>query len=66
MKVVENSTQNAQNCTIFKNFLGGHASKSKEHSRHVYIKSQKLQIWAPPPEKPAYTPEQENNYNQIN
>ena len=27
MKVVENSPQNAQNCTIFKNFLGGHAPK---------------------------------------
>ena len=23
MKVVENSPQNARNCTIFKNFLGG-------------------------------------------
>ena len=23
LKVVENSPQNAQNCTIFKNFLGG-------------------------------------------
>ena len=27
MKVVENSPQNARNCTIFKNFLEGHAPK---------------------------------------
>ena len=27
MKVVENSPQNSRNCTIFKNFLGGHAPK---------------------------------------
>ena len=28
MKVVENSPQNAQNCTIFKNFLGGACPQS--------------------------------------
>ena len=27
MKVVENNPQNARNCAIFKNFLGGHAPK---------------------------------------
>ena len=27
MKVVENSPQNVRNCTIYKNFLGGHAPK---------------------------------------
>ena len=52
MKVVENSPQNARNCTIFKNFLGGgmppnpHSKGSELRcsphatSRHVDPKSQ--------------------------
>ena len=65
MKVVENSPQNARNCTILKNFLGGPCpqtlltkARSSRHaaSRHVYPESPKFQSWAPPLRNPAYAP----------
>ena len=60
MKVVENNPQNARNCTIFKNFLGGaypqsHGSRHAA-SRHVYPKSQNFYSWPPPLRNPAYAP----------
>ena len=67
MKVAENSPQNARNCTIFKNLLGGGMppnppSKGSQlrcsrhaASRHVYPKSQKFKV-GPPPEKSCIRP----------
>ena len=60
-KVAENSPQNAQNCTIFKNFLGGGGGgmppnpPSKGSQLRVYPKSQKFKV-GPPLGNPAYAP----------
>ena len=68
MKVVENSPQNARNCTIFKNFLGGHAPKppiTKARSfaaldmplRGMYIQNPRnFKVGPPPLRNPAYAP----------
>ena len=67
MKVVENSPENARNCTIFKNFLGGTYPKTPlatarsfaardmplrgMHTQNHFFKS------GPPPQRnPAYAP----------
>ena len=75
MKVVENSPQNAQNCTIFKKFLGGACPKTplaKARSfaardmplRVMYIQNpRKFKVGTPPPlRNPAYAPD----YNIVN
>ena len=62
MKVVENSPQNARNCTIINFFFCGGMPPNPPSKRsqlrclrhaakklHVYIKSQKFKSWAPPP-----------------
>ena len=64
MKVVENSPQNARNCTILKKFLGGGGGgmapnplsngsqlRCSQHAakRHVYPKSKNIYSWTPPP-----------------
>ena len=63
MKVVENSPQNAQNCTIFRNFLGGggmppnplvNARRFADRDmplRVMYITNPKFLSWPPPSEK---------------
>ena len=55
MKVVENSPQNARNCTIFKNFLGGACPQPPTPSkgsqlRGMYIQNPRnFKVGAPPP-----------------
>ena len=60
MKVVENSPQNARNCTIFKNFLGGACpqtplAKARSFAAHdmplrgMYIQNPKNFKVGPPP-----------------
>ena len=68
MKVVENSPQNARNCTIFKNFLGGACPQTpltKVRSfaardmplRGMYIQNfQNFKVGPPPPEKSCIRP----------
>ena len=64
MKVVENSPQNARNCTIFKNFLGGACpqtplAKARSFAaRDMYIQNPKnFKVGPPPPPRnPAYAP----------
>ena len=63
MKVVENSPQNAQNCTIFKNFLGGACpqtplAKARSFAaRGMYIQNPKnLKVGPAPLRNPAYAP----------
>ena len=62
MKVVENSPQNARNCTIFKNFLGGACPQTplaKAHSFAACISKipEILKLGPPPPlRNPAYAP----------
>ena len=63
MKVVENSLQNARNCTIFKNFLGGACpqtplTKTRSFAaRDMYIQNHRNFKVAPPPlRNPAYAP----------
>ena len=74
MKVVENSPQNARNCTIIKNFLGGACPKTpltKARSfaardmplRGMYIQNPKNFKVGPPPEKSCIRPW---NMNMIN
>ena len=67
MKVVENSPQNAQNCTIFKKFLGGHAPKPPNKdsqlrcSRHAAMphiqNPRNFKVGPPPLRNPAYAPD---------
>ena len=72
MKVVENSPQNARNCTILKIFLGGGGAcpqtpiaKARSFAacdmtlRGMYIRNlQKFKVGTPPPMRnPAYAPE---------
>ena len=68
MKVVENSPQNARNCTIFKNFLGGAypqtpLAKARSFAardmplRGMYIQNPKnFKVGPPPLRNPAYAP----------
>ena len=68
MKVVENSPQNARNCTIFKNFLGGACpqtplAKARSFAtrdmplRGMYIPIPKnFKVGPPPPEKSCIRP----------
>ena len=61
MKVVENSTQNARNRTIFKNFLGGKPQTplAVAHSfaaRGMYTQNQKKFKLDLPPEKSCIRP----------
>ena len=69
MKVVENSPQNARNCTIFKNFLGGVCpqtplAKARSFAardmplRGMYIQNPKnFKVGPPPLRNPAYAPD---------
>ena len=69
MKVVENSPQNARNCTIFKNFLGGACpqtplSKARSFAardmplRGMYIQNPRnFKVGPPPPEKSCIRPD---------
>ena len=67
MKVVENSPQNARNCTIFKNFLGGACPQTPLTTARsyaardmplcgMYIQFPKKKFVGPPPplRNPAY------------
>ena len=68
MKVVENSSQNARNCTIYKNFLGGTCPQTslamdrsfaaREMSlRGMYTQTPKnFQVAPPPPDKSCIHP----------
>ena len=67
MKVVENSPQNARNCTIFKNFLGGACTQTplaKDRSfaarnmplRGMYIYNPRNFKVGPPPKKSCIRP----------
>ena len=68
MKVVENSPQNARNCTIFKNFLGGACpqtplAKACSFAARdmplcgMYIKyPRNFKVGPPPLKNPAYAP----------
>ena len=68
MKVVENSPQNARNCTILKNFLGGGAcpqiplAKARSFAardmtlRGMYIPNPRNFKVGPPLRNPAYAP----------
>ena len=65
MKVVENSPQNARNCTIFKNFLGGPCpqtplAKARSFAARdmpLYIQNPRnLKVGPPPLRNPAYAP----------
>ena len=64
MNVAENSPQNARNCTIFKNFLGGPCpqtplAKAARYMplRGMYIQNPRNFKVAPPPlRNPAYAP----------
>ena len=68
MKVVENSPQNARNCTIFKNFLGGACpqtplAKARSFAardmplRAMYIQNPKnFKVGPPSLRNPAYAP----------
>ena len=55
MKVVENRPQNALNCTILKNFLGGACPQTP--LRGMYIKNPRnFKVGPPPPEKSCIRP----------
>ena len=58
MKVVENSPQNARNCTIFKNFLGGACPQTPLATAHSFAaRNMPLFLsWAPPLEKSCIRP----------
>ena len=67
MKVVENSPKNAQNCTIFKNFLGGMPPNPPKigsqlaardmQLRGMYIQNPRnFKVGPPPLRNPAYAP----------
>ena len=68
MKVAENSPQNARNCTIFKNFLGGACpqtplAKARSFAarnmslRGMYIQNPRnFKVGPPPPEKSCIRP----------
>ena len=63
MKVVENSPQNARNCTIYKNFLGGGGGMSPNppskdsQLRGMYIQNlRNFKVGPPPLKNPAYAP----------
>ena len=69
MKVFENSSQNARNCTIYKNFLGGACpqtplAKARSFAardmplRGMYIQNpRKFKVGPPPLRNPAYAPD---------
>ena len=60
MKVVENSPQNARNCTIFKNFLGGACPQTPLAMARSFACISKftqiLKLGPPPLRNPAYAP----------
>ena len=60
MKVVENSPQNARNCTIFFNFLGGACPQTPLAKARNFaareIFSEILRLGPPPPEKSCIRP----------
>ena len=68
MKVAENSPQNARNCTIFKNFLGGACpqiplAKARSFAARdmplcgMYIQNPRnFKVGPPPLRNPAYAP----------
>ena len=58
MKVVENSPQNARNCTILKNFLGGACPQTPlTKARSLYIQNpQNFKVGPPPLEKSCIRP----------
>ena len=61
MKVVENSPQNARNCTIFKNFLGGACpqtplAKARSFAACIYKIKKQFNVGPPPLRNPAYAP----------
>ena len=61
MKVVENSPQNARNCTIFKNFLGGACpqtplAKARSFAACISKIPKILKLGPPPLRNPAYAP----------
>ena len=70
MKVVENSPQNARNCTIFKNFLGGACPQTPLATarsfaardmplRAMYTPNpQNFKVGPPPLRNPAYAPDE--------
>ena len=69
MKVVENTPQNARNCTILKNFLGGACpqtplAKARSFAardmplRGMYIQNlRNFKVGPPPLRNPAYAPD---------
>ena len=66
MKVVENSPQNAGNCTILKNFLGGACpqtplAKARSLAARDIQNLRNLKVGPPPLRNPAYAP----GYNFI-
>ena len=75
MKVVENSPQNAENCTIFKNFLGGAypqtpLAKARSFAARdmplcgMYIQNPRnFKVGPPPLRNPAYAPD--NLYQYV-
>ena len=74
MKVVENSPQNARNCTIIKNFLGGACpqtplTKARSFAardmplRGMY--TQNFKVGPPPLRNPAYAPALTCNYSNA-
>ena len=62
MKVVESSPQNARNCTVFLNFLGGTCSQTplatarSFAARDMHTQNPKNFKLGPPLRNPAYTP----------
>ena len=71
IKVVENSPQNARNCTIFINFLGGafpqtHLATARSFAtRGMYIQDPKNFTVGPPLTNPAYAPAQRTHANVV-
>ena len=75
MKVVENIPQNAQNCTIFKIFLGGACpqtflAKARSFAAcdmllcGMYIQnSRNFKVGPPPLRNPAYAPDKHSFYD---
>ena len=63
MKVVENSPQNARNCIIFKNILGGIPPNPLATARDMPLQGmytqnpQKIQVATPPPREILHTHE---------
>ena len=69
MKVVENSPQNARNCTIVKNFLGGACPQTPLTRACISKIPEIFKLGPPPPEKfcirPWVTTTSSNNNLQF-